>query len=66
MMKSGRNVANVYTHTPSRITAVAFITPVKYDRAYDRETVMGPPGATAEIFQYVERLEINPQHLLGY
>lgn len=103
MMKSGMNIADVYIHTPSRITAVAFIvslatmicktldyvlrkkkpkqavkrtmkiladehlnTLVKYDRAHDRLTVMGPPGATAEIFQYVERLEINPQHLLGY
>ena len=39
---------------------------VKYDRAHNRLTVMGHLGATAEIFLYVERLEIDPQHLLGY
>lgn len=103
MMKSGMDVGKVYIHTPSRITAVAFIvslattvcktidhvlketrpsgerrrtlkaladihtnTIVKYDRAHDRLTVMGFPGATADVFALVERLRIDPQHLLGY
>ncbi len=103
MMKSGMNIGNVYIHTPSRITAVAFVvslatmvcktldhvleetrpageqrrtvktladihmnTIVKYDRAHDRLSVMGKPGATSDIFGLVERLQIDPQHLLGY
>lgn len=103
MMKSGMDIANVYIHTPSRISAVAFIvslatmvcktidhvlraarepgerrrtmkaladihanTIVKYDRAHDRLSVMGYPGATGDVFSLVEKLKIDPQHLLGY
>ncbi len=103
MMKSGMNIGNVYIHTPSRITAVAFVvslatmickvldhvleetrpsgerrrtmkaladihlnTIVKYDRAHDRLSVMGSPGATGDFFTLVDRLQIDPQHLLGH
>ena len=103
MMKSGMDIANVYIHTPSRITAMAFIitlatmicktldhvlkerkqpgerrrtvnaladihvnTIVKYDRQHDRLSVIGYPGATGDVFRYVEMLNIDPQHLLGY
>lgn len=103
MMKSGMNIGDVYIHTPSRITVVAFIvslatmickvldtmhpklkekgsrsrtiksladehinTLLKYDRTHDRLSVMGPPGATGMIFDYIEAMHIDPQKLLGY
>ena len=103
MMKSGMDVAHVYIHTPSRITAMAFVvslatmvcktidhvlrttkpsgerrrtvksladihanTIVKYDRCHDRLSIMGGPGATGDVFSIVDRLEIDPQLLLGY
>lgn len=103
MMKSGMDIADVYIHTPSRITAVAFVvslatmvcktldgmhpglkdpgepkrtvktfadihtnTLLKYDRRHDRLSVMGHPGATGEIFHYIEKMGIDPQLLLGY
>lgn len=103
MMKSGMDIADVYIHTPSRISAVAFVvslatmickaldhvlketkppderrrtikvladmhmnTLVKYDRRHDRLSIIGNPGATQDIFGLMERLQIDPQHLLGY
>ena len=103
MMKSGMDIANVYIHTPSRISAMAFVvslatmicktldhvlketkppgerrrtvkvladmhmnTIVKYDRRNDRLSVMGNPGATQDVFALVDRLNIDPQHLMGY
>ena len=102
-MKSGMDIADVYIHTPSRITVMAFVvtlatmvcktidhvlkgrrqpgerrrtvnaladmhvnTIVRYDRQHDRLSVMGYPGATGDVFTYVEMLDIDPQHLLGH
>ena len=39
---------------------------VKYDRCHDRLSIMGGPGATGDVFSIVDRLEIDPQLLLGY
>ena len=103
MMKSRMDIASVYIHTPSRISAVAFVvslatmicktldhvlketkppgerhrtvkvlsdihmnTIVKYDRRQDRLSAMGNPGATQDVFALVDRLNIEPQHLMGY
>lgn len=103
MMKSAMDIAHVYIHTPSRITAMAFVvslatmicetiehvlertresgdcrrtvksladihanTIVKYDRCHDRLSIMGGSGATGDVFSILDRLEIDPQLLLGY
>ena len=103
MMKSGMDIADVYIHTPSRISVMAFVvtlatmvcktldhvlkerrqpgerrrtvntladmhvnTIVRYDRQHDRLSIMGYPGATGDVFTYVEMLDIDPQHLLGH
>lgn len=39
---------------------------VKYDRRHDRLSVMGNPSATQDVFALIDRLDINPQHLMGY
>ena len=37
---------------------------VKYDRAHDRMAVMGRPGASKNVFDIFERLDIEPNYLL--